>query len=134
MTEGIALHWRLIQPRYNLVGTECRTCGGKYFPPRNICPKCRRKSRIEKYKFSGKGEVFSYTIIRATPKGFEYQKPYPVAVIQLVEGPKITAQIVDCNPDEIKVGLKVESCFRKIIADGEEGIIRYAYKFKKQKN
>ena len=130
MSEGLALHWRLMPSRYNLIGSECKTCGQKFFPPRNICPDCRRKSRIEKFRFSGEGEIYSYTVVRAAPKGFEYQKPYVVAVVKLMEGAMCTAQIVDCVPEGVKVGQPVELVFRKIIADDEHGIIKYGYKFK----
>lgn len=133
MTEGLALHWRLIPPRYNLVGTECKNCGQRYFPPRNVCPICRRKSKVERFKFSGEGEIFTYTIIRVPPTGFEYQRPYVVAVIKLKEGAMCTAQVVDCDHKEVKIGKKVELVFRKIIADDESGIIRYGYKFKLKK-
>ena len=133
MSQGLALHWRLMGPRYNLVGSECKNCGQKFFPPRNICPDCRRKSKIEAFKFSGGGEIFSYTVIRAAPTGFEYQKPYVVAVVELEEGAKCTAQIVDCKPEDVKIGQKVEKVFRKIMADDDSGIIRYGYKFKIKK-
>jgi uncharacterized protein len=133
MTEGLALHWRLIPPRYNLIGSVCKTCGENYFPPRVICPNCRRKSNMEKFKFSGEGEVYSSTIIRAAPTGFEYQKPYVVAIIKLREGAMCTAQVVDCKAEDVKIGDKVEMVFRKIIADDESGIIRYGYKFKVKK-
>jgi uncharacterized protein len=129
MSEGLALHWRLIQPRYNLIGDECKNCGQKFFPPRNICPDCRRKSRLEKFKFSGEGEVYSYTVIRAAPTGFEYQKPYVVAIIKLKEGAMCTAQIVDCKTDEVRIGQAVEMVFRKVMADDDSGIIKYGYKF-----
>jgi len=128
--EGLALHWRLKQPRYNLVGTECKACGEKYFPPRNICPQCRRKSQIQPFKFSGNGKIYSYTVVRAAPTGFEFQTPYAIAVIELDEGAKCTAQIVDSDPNKIKNGAKVKMVFRKIMADSESGIIRYGYKFK----
>ncbi len=130
MSQGLALHWRLISSRYNLIGTECKTCGVKFFPPRTICPTCRRKGEIDKFKFSGEGEIYTYTVIRAPPTGFEYLKPYVVAVVKLEEGAMCTAQIVDCKPEEVKIGSKVEMTFRKIIADDDAGIIRYGYKFK----
>ncbi|MFH0862917.1 MAG: Zn-ribbon domain-containing OB-fold protein [Candidatus Altiarchaeota archaeon] len=133
MAEGLALHWRLSGARYNLVGSRCKTCDRKFFPPRNICPDCRRKSKMEKFKFSGDGEVFSYTVVRAAPTGFEYQKPYVVAIVALKEGAKCTAQIVDCKPEEVRIGASVERVFRKIMADDEHGIIRYGYKFKLKK-
>lgn len=130
MSQRLALHWRLIQPRYNLVGSECRTCGGKYFPPRTLCSDCRRKGELVDYKFKGTGEVYSHTTVYAPPSGFEYQKPYVVAIIKLDEGPLVSAQVVDCKPEEVEVGTKVKTVFRKIMADGDEGIIRYGYKFK----
>ena len=60
--------WRHIQQRYNLVGSKCTTCGQVFFPQRVICPDCRRKGNIENIQFSGKGKIFTYSVIR-TPIG-----------------------------------------------------------------
>lgn len=124
------MYWRLIPQRYNLIGSVCKNCGEKYFPKRNLCPKCRRRSRIEEIKFSGEGKIFSHTTIYAPPDGFESQKPYVLAIIKLKEGPKVTAQVVDCKPEEVKIGKKVKLVFRKIITSRDAGIIRYGYKFR----
>ncbi len=129
MSKGLALYWRRIPQRYNLIGTECKTCGEKFFPPRNWCPACRRKGKIEELKFSGNGEIYSWTRIYATPEGFEYQKPYYFGIIKLDEGPLLAGQIVDCNPEDIEIGKRVKSIFRKIMELGEDGIIQYGYKF-----
>jgi len=128
--KGIATHWRLIPQRYNLVGTKCNTCGEKFFPPRYVCPKCRRAGNIEEFQFSGEGEIYSYTMIHTAPEGFDFQKPYILAIIKLKEGPLLLSQIVDCKPEDVEIGKKVEKVFRKVIADGDSGIIRYGYKFK----
>jgi hypothetical protein len=40
----------------------------------------------------------------------------------------MTTQIV-CRPDEVKIGMRVKSVFRRIAADGESGIIHYGTKF-----
>jgi len=132
---GVARFWREIPQRYNFIGNECSVCGQVFFPPRESCPKCRRKSmgKIKDLKLKGKGEVVTYSIIHVGPEEFEEQIPYPIAIIQLDEGPKVTAQIVDCDLDEIKIGMKVESVFRKIQQDGSTGAIYYGYKFKKMK-
>ncbi len=82
-------------------------------------------------KLSGKGEIFSYTIIHVAPKNFEKQVPYAVAIIRLDEGPRLTAQIVDTPLEEIKIGMRVESTFRRIQDEGYTGAIYYGYKFKK---
>ena len=85
---------------------------------------------MKELKLMGKGEIVTYTIIHVAPENFEEQVPYPVAIIKLKEGPQITAQIVDCNIDEVKIGMKVENTFRRIQEDGYTGAIYYGYKFK----
>jgi len=130
MSKRIPLHWRLIPHRYRLTGSECKRCNEKFFPRRTVCPNCRRRGKIEDIRFLGEGEVYSYTIIHVASRGFEFLKPYVIALIRLEEGPLLTAQIVDCKPEEVEVGRKVTVVFRKIYADGDSGIIRYGYKFK----
>ncbi len=131
---GVARFWREIPQRYNLIGDKCGSCERVFFPPKESCPYCRRKSmgKMNQIKLSGKGEVVTYTIIHAGPEDFEEQVPYPIAIIKLEEGPQVTAQIVDCKIDEVKIGMKVESTFRKIIQDGSTGAIYYGYKFVKR--
>jgi len=133
MKEGVARFWREIPQRYNFIGNKCGSCERVFFPPRESCPYCRRKSigNIKEIKLTGKGEVVTYTIIHVGPEDFEEQTPYPIAIIKLEEGPQITAQIVDCSLDEVKIGMKVESTFRKIQQDGHAGAIYYGYKFRK---
>jgi len=135
MAGGVARFWREIPQRYNIIGKKCGSCERVFFPPREACPHCRRKSlgKMEDIKLSGKGEIVTYTVIYEGPEAFEKQIPYPVAIIKLEEGPKITAQIVDCDIDDIKIGMKVENTFRRIQEDGYTGAIYYGYKFKKGK-
>ena len=131
---GVARFWREIPQRYNIIGNKCEECGQVFFPPRESCPKCRRKSmgKIKEIRLAGKGEIVTYSIIHVGPEEFEEQVPYPIAVIQLDEGPRITAQIVDCDIQDVKIGMKVESTFRKIQQDGSTGAIYYGYKFRKR--
>ena len=132
MLDGVARFWREIPQRYNLIGNQCGSCGKTYFPPREACPYCRRKSlgKMKEIKLSGKGEILTYTIIYVGPEEFDKQTPYPVAIINLDEGPKLTAQIVDCDIKDVKIGMRVQSTFRKIQQDGRIGAIYYGYKFK----
>jgi uncharacterized protein len=133
MADGaVPRFWREIPQRYNLIGNQCTECNKIYFPPRETCPECRRKSykKMKDLKLSGMGKIVTYTIIYVGPDAFEKQVPYPMAIIKLDEGPNITAQIVDCNINDIKIGTKVQSTFRKIQQDGKIGAIYYGYKFK----
>lgn len=79
---------------------------------------------------SGRGEVYSYTVMYNVPQGFEEQKPYAVALVKLDEGPMVTAQLTDVDHKEIKIGLRVEMVTRKLREDGDEGQIIYGYKFR----
>jgi scaffold protein (connect acetoacetyl-CoA thiolase and HMG-CoA synthase) len=122
--------WRHIPQRYNLIGSKCLQCNEVFFPIRVICPKCRRKGRLEDIKLSGKGKIHSYSIIHTPTDEFKVLAPYAVAIIELEEGTKITSQIVDCYNDDIEIGHEVEMVFRKIREEGEDGVIIYGYKFK----
>jgi len=135
MKEGVARFWREIPQRYNFMGNQCGACDRVFFPPRESCPHCRRKSIgvMKEVKLSGKGEVVTYTIIHVGPEDFEDQTPYPIAIIRLEEGPQVTGQIVDTPLEDVKIGMKVEGTFRKIQQDGHTGAIYYGYKFKRRR-
>ncbi|BDZ69998.1 Zn-ribbon domain-containing OB-fold protein [Methanobacterium petrolearium] len=128
--KDIVRGWRHIPQRYNLIGSKCLQCGEVFFPMRVICPKCRRKGKLEDIKFSGNGKIHSYSVIHTPTDEFKNISPYAVAIIELEEGAKITSQIVDCNIDDVEIGQDVELVFRKIRAEGDEGVISYGYKFK----
>ena len=126
----IPRHWRLKQQRYALVGEVCPHCDAKIFPPRDVCPYCGGEARNE-YAFSGRGEVYSYTVLYDAPAGYEANVPYTVALVKLVEGPVITAQLTDLGETPVQIGMPVEMVTRKIREDGDErGMLVYGYKFR----
>ncbi len=130
MKESIALTWRRFPERYSLAGVHCKRCESSYFPQRSICPRCRRKGELEYVHFSGKGKIFSFTGITAPPAGFEDQTPYVLAIIELEEGARLTAQIVDAKESDLEIGAPVERVFRIIQRDDPEGLIHYGFKFR----
>ena len=123
-------HWRLRKQRYSLIGEVCPHCESKIFPPRDVCPECSGEARIP-YVFSGRGEVYSFTRMVNAPSGFEEQAPYTVALIKLVEGPIVTAQLTDLGENKVEIGMPVEMITRKLRSDGDErGMLIYGYKFR----
>jgi uncharacterized OB-fold protein len=123
-------HWRLKQQRYALVGEVCPHCDAKIFPPRDVCPHCGGEAKTQ-YAFSGKGKVYSYTVMRDAPAGYEENIPYTVAVVALDEGPKVTAQLTDLGSEPVEIGMPVEMVTRRIRQDGDErGMLVYGYKFR----
>jgi hypothetical protein len=143
----VSRHWRLRDERLRMVGELCQNvdCLKHIFPPRDICPYCNKPANVE-HKFSGKGEVYSYTIVSQPPEGFEEFAPYVVALVQLAEGPKITAMLTDLETKwvereingelrqvqefQVSIGMPVEMVTRKLKSDGDKGIILYGYKFR----
>ncbi len=125
----VSRHWRLQSQRYQLIGETCETCGVKLFPPRDVCLACEAPAQ-ELYTFTGLGEIYSYTTIYDAPAGFEHNAPYMVALIKLEEGPLVTAQLTDIDPNEAFIGMPVEMVTRKLRTDGAEGMIVYGYKFR----
>jgi len=117
--------WRKIRYRYNLIGSYCENCKNYFYPPRNLCPICRRKGKIREVPLSGTGRVLSFTVVY---EGENEKKPYVIALIELDEGVKIVSQLA-CKPEEVEIGMRVKSVFRKYGEDGEEGIVYYGTKF-----
>ena len=129
---AIPRFWREIGSRYNLIGTKCGNCGKVDFPPRAVCPACGRKSigRMERLKLAGKGSVVTYTVIHDAPAQFEMQKPYVMAIVEMDEGVRLTCQLIDVRPEDVTIGMRVQSTFRKLGQEGEAGVIHYGYKFR----
>lgn len=131
MAEYLAPAWRMREQRYQLIGNRCLKCGEKYFPPRQVCGECRG-TEFEPFKFSGKGELYSFTTLRQAPAGFENYAPYSVGMIKLDDGPIVEAQLTDVQADDVEIGMRVEMVTRKLREeDGERGLIVYGYKFRR---
>jgi uncharacterized OB-fold protein len=126
---GVPRNWRLQIQRYRLVGEVCEKCGAKIFPPRDVCPECEAPAKTP-LVFSGRGEVYSYSTVYHVPRGFEEFAPYTVALVQLEEGPMVTAQLTDVDAEQVSIGMPVEMVTRKVQGGGEQGAIVYGYKFR----
>lgn len=129
MTTQTAQHWRLRGARYSLTGSECASCSQLHFPPRDLCGSCG-SAEMTPYTFSGNGTVYSFTIVYHPPAGYEFASPYALAIIELEEGPLVTAQLTDVDLDTVEIGQPVEMVTRKLKEEGEQGMIVYGYKFR----
>ena len=90
-----------------LMGTRCKKCGERYFPPRADCLKCMNDT-FEWIEYSGKGTVHSFTKIYAAPKGFEDIAPYILGIVDLEEGGRLISWIKDIPENEIKIGMNIK--------------------------
>jgi len=121
--------WREIPQRYNLQASQCEVCSAIHFPPREVCPTCRRASigHIHPVKLSGRGTVLEWTRVHKSAPGYEMQVPYLIALVQTEEGPVVTGQVVDAP--EVQVGDTLQAVFRRLGQDGEAGVIYYGTKW-----
>ena len=91
----------------------CTACSGFIWYPRPFCPSCASTS-VEWVPASGRGTVYSYTVNRrgvADMSAYRDAGVYVLAYVELEEGPRIMTNIVDCDPDEVRIGQKVELVF-----------------------
>jgi uncharacterized OB-fold protein len=126
---NIAKHWRQRGARYRLEGQRNRATGAVRFPAK---PPALGEAddAWETVRLSGRGEIYSFSVLRQVPDGFEDQAPYPVALVRLAEGPLITAQLTDCAEADLAIGRPVELVTRRLADTGPDGVLVYGYKFR----
>ena len=96
---------------HQLMAARCTDCGMWSLPPRAICPGCR-SDHMEWVETSGKGKLAAFTVIYIAPtfmieQGYGRDKPYVSGIVELDEGPRISAHILGMDPthpEEITIG------------------------------
>ena len=88
----------------------CPHCEVWIFIPQPVCPNCL-SGELEWVASSGRGQVYSYTIVHR-PQQPAFDIPYVVAIVELEEGFTMLTNLVDCDPEDVAVGLPVEVVFR----------------------
>jgi uncharacterized protein len=90
----------------------CGACGLLRHPPGPMCPSCGATE--PKYVVaSGRGEVFSFVVHHHPPVPGR-ALPFVVALVQLEEGVRMLAELVDLPPEEVRVGLPVVAGFHRV--------------------
>jgi len=92
----------------HLMGSLCKKCGARSFPPRADCEVCM-SSEFKFFEMSGKAKLHTYTKIVAAPTGFEEVTPYIVGVADLEEGGRALAWIGETIKEEdIQIGMDLQ--------------------------
>ena len=64
---------------------------------------------------AGRGRIFSYVVYhRVYHAAFAQDVPYAVAVIELVEGPRMISNVIGIAPDNLLCDMKVEVVYESI--------------------
>ncbi|MFY9585990.1 MAG: OB-fold domain-containing protein [Actinomycetota bacterium] len=95
----------------------CKACGHKQMPWGPCCTSCLSQD-LGSQVASGRGRVFSFTIVRqAIHPTFSAQVPYVIADIELDEGPIMTSNVTDVPVEEVFIGMPVAVWFDNEMED-----------------
>ena len=101
-----------IKPYFDAAGEgkllvkKCKACGQYHHYPRALCPHCF-SDQTEWTEAKGTGTVYTYSVLR---RGAPV--PYCIAYVTLDEGVTMMTNIVDCDLDAVKIGMKVKVAFK----------------------
>lgn len=98
--------------RHELVLPRCESCGMMFFPPREFCPGCWSRE-LSWQPTGGGGSVWTFTEVHVAfyDDTWADDVPYVVAVVELDEGPRLLANLVDPDMDSLSIGDRVEATF-----------------------
>ena len=97
--------------RHELRLQRCRDCGRFRYPPAPVCPGCLGEE-AEWARVSGRGTVTTFVVFHKVYfESFAADAPYHVVQVELEEGPRLTANLVDVPNDQLAVGMPVEVVF-----------------------
>jgi uncharacterized protein len=91
----------------------CDACATFIHYPRPSCRACGSTS-LRPATVSGRGTVYSYTVTHTPAPG--YDAPFAVVLVELEEqaGLRMVSQLVDVEPEDVRIGMAVEVTFRQI--------------------
>jgi uncharacterized OB-fold protein len=95
---------------HRLAIQRCRSCGEHQHYPRLVCRHCHTFD-LDWVDASGRGEVYSYSVVYRSPGPFAADVPYVTAVVELAEGPRMYTRIVGCDPETVRCGMPVKVRF-----------------------
>ncbi len=92
----------------------CATTGKAIWYPRDFSPHALG-GNVEWREASGKGVVYAVSVMhRPGNPAMAEAVPYAVALIDLEEGARMLSNVVNCDPDSIKVGDKVKPAWEPL--------------------
>ena len=105
--------WSAAKAR-RLVVQRCDECATYRFPPEVGCSHCG-SPQATWTEVSGRATLFSWTLAHPPLLPyFQERAPWPVAVVQLEEGPRLVTNLVDVPIEEYEIGMALEATFEDV--------------------
>ena len=95
--------------RHKLLIQRCTACGSLRHPTEPACAVCHSFD-WDTVEASGRGSVYSF-VVNHYPQVPAFDYPLAVGLIELEEGTRLVANIVEIDPSAIEVGMRVEVVF-----------------------
>jgi uncharacterized OB-fold protein len=97
-----------------LVLQYCPDCDAHQYFPRPWCQRCA--GDVEWREATGRGEVYSYTVVRrvVSNPAMADDVPYVTAYVELEEGPRMMTRLVDVDPAAVERGMPVAVTFERV--------------------
>ncbi len=97
-------YWAAVRD-HRLLIKRCADCGKTHFYPRPFCPHCW-SSAVAWEEASGDAVLYTWSVVHQNDlPPFPERVPYVAAVVDLVEGPRMMTNVVDCDADTLEVGM-----------------------------
>lgn len=100
---------------HRLLIQRCKGCSRLRHPPTAACAHCGELT-WDTLESSGRGTLFSFTIVNA-PVVAPFKPGYVVGLVELEEGVRVVAEIVDVESTAVSIGMPLEVRFLHCDAD-----------------
>jgi uncharacterized OB-fold protein len=102
--------------RHELRIQRCQECRRWIWYPQHLCYECN-SANLGWEAIGGKGTVYSFIVVRhGLHPYFATRLPIAVALVSLDDAPyvRLTANILECPPEEVRVGMPVEVVWERV--------------------
>jgi hypothetical protein len=91
----------------HIIVDRCTKCGNLSISPTYVCSQCGSEEFLPS-KVPGTGTIYSHTTIRIAPEAFQADAPYPMAIVELPHGLRLTARLNVREGEQLAVGKSVQ--------------------------
>lgn len=105
VTEFTQRFWQgLASGRFETI--RCDDCTRLTFPPKPFCPHCWSE-RVAWVALSGRGRLYSQTVVHAAPVVFQNEVPYRVGIVDLDEGLRIATRVLADGEPRLDAAMEI---------------------------
>lgn len=111
--------WKL-----GFVGSRCIACGTGHLPPQRVCIQCSAVDQMRDEDFADKRcKIATYTLDHLA---YSLNPPTVAGVIDFEGGGRVTCEVTDVDPSNVKIGDQLEMTFRRLYTG--QGVHNYFWK------